>query len=355
MKKLALLGFVLLVLGLARAQETNWVVSSSGSHSDNGTYHLSWTLGETIVHTASSGASASTLTQGFHQPLFGCLEAVSSILVADAGSDTVVCEEQALLKGNILPGSIGVWSTSGTALIDDITSTMPLVFGLESGNNVFTWTLSWRNCIDTNTVNVFYLDAAPVANDDELMLIYEGGASHDWNVLDNDGYVSDNPNISWTVEAKNTGQLFGDLDFNSDGTFTYHLTSRTSVDSFTYCLVYDQCPELRYSDSAKVVIRIDSVLIATSEQADAFSPDGDGMNDFFIIPDLEDGELNEVTIFNRWGQLVFERAGYDNVNVVWNGNYKNTKNPLPAGTYYYVIRQDIGKGKLRYGQVVLVR
>jgi gliding motility-associated-like protein len=77
-----------------------------------------------------------------------------------------------------------------------------------------------------------------------------------------------------------------------------------------------------------------------------FSPNGDGVNDFFEIVGIGNYPDNKVTIFNRWGNLVYEAAGYDNGSVRWNG--ENTGNlsvgsgPVPEGTYFYVI--DLGDG-----------
>ena len=77
-----------------------------------------------------------------------------------------------------------------------------------------------------------------------------------------------------------------------------------------------------------------------------FSPNGDGVNDFFEIVGIGSYPDNTVTIFNRWGNLVYEAAGYDNGAVRWNG--ENTGNlsvgngPVPEGTYFYVI--DLGDG-----------
>jgi gliding motility-associated-like protein len=63
-----------------------------------------------------------------------------------------------------------------------------------------------------------------------------------------------------------------------------------------------------------------------------FSPNGDGLNDTWII-DLIDMFPNcTVEIYNRWGQLLFLSNGY---LVPWDGTYNNQ--PVPVGTYYYII------------------
>jgi gliding motility-associated-like protein len=78
---------------------------------------------------------------------------------------------------------------------------------------------------------------------------------------------------------------------------------------------------------------------------ESFSPNGDGINDAFIIPGIEGYPSNELVIFNRWGGTMFKGSAYDNSSVFWDGtsadgSYSGT---APAGTYYYVL--DLGNGK----------
>ena len=69
----------------------------------------------------------------------------------------------------------------------------------------------------------------------------------------------------------------------------------------------------------------------------AVSPNGDGKNDEFyiqyidLLPDTKD---NKVTIFNRWGEVVFEVTNYNNSTVVFRGLNQSGKE-LPTGTYFY--------------------
>jgi len=69
------------------------------------------------------------------------------------------------------------------------------------------------------------------------------------------------------------------------------------------------------------------------------SPNGDGVNDIWQINGLEGVQCtpNEVTIYNRWGDVVWKEENYNNDDVVWKGlNRKD--NRLPEGTYFYVIK-----------------
>jgi gliding motility-associated-like protein len=74
---------------------------------------------------------------------------------------------------------------------------------------------------------------------------------------------------------------------------------------------------------------------------DAFSPNGDGTNDVFIIPNLQYYPNNSIKIYNRWGSLVYESAPYKND---WNGVDTHSAalgTELPTATYYYVL--DLGE------------
>jgi gliding motility-associated-like protein len=69
------------------------------------------------------------------------------------------------------------------------------------------------------------------------------------------------------------------------------------------------------------------------------SPNGDDKNPFFIlkyIDSLLETKSNKVSIFNRWGDLVWEGVNYDNTSVVFGGQ-NNNGNDLPTGTYFYKI------------------
>ena len=81
---------------------------------------------------------------------------------------------------------------------------------------------------------------------------------------------------------------------------------------------------------------VDSVKITVEKIIDpvgGFSPNGDGVNDFFVIDRIANFPNAVVTIVNRWGNVIYvSPAGYTKP---WNGTYKG--NALTVGTYYYII------------------
>ena len=77
-----------------------------------------------------------------------------------------------------------------------------------------------------------------------------------------------------------------------------------------------------------------------------FSPNGDGKNDFFFIDGLKNYAGNVVKIYNRWGNLVFDKENYDND---WGGDYEGK--PLPDGTYFYQLTLSNGAFYSGYLQI----
>lgn len=81
----------------------------------------------------------------------------------------------------------------------------------------------------------------------------------------------------------------------------------------------------------------------------AFSPNGDGINDTWVLKYIDTYPKATVDIFNRNGEKVFSSIGYENP---FNGNYRNE--PLPVGTYYYIINPKNGQKNIT-GSLTLIR
>ncbi|MGA0559301.1 gliding motility-associated C-terminal domain-containing protein [Larkinella sp. VNQ87] len=79
-----------------------------------------------------------------------------------------------------------------------------------------------------------------------------------------------------------------------------------------------------------------SILVDVLKQmfmADVFTPNDDGINDSWEIRNTEQFPDCEVTIYNRWGEVIFYSKGYESP---WNGTYRNQK--VQAGNYQYRIK-----------------
>ena len=76
---------------------------------------------------------------------------------------------------------------------------------------------------------------------------------------------------------------------------------------------------------------------------EGFSPNGDGVNDNYVVRGLQIFPWNKFTVFNRWGNLVFKAEPYRND---WDGTSSFGLNiggdKLPTGVYFYIL--DLGDG-----------
>lgn len=86
------------------------------------------------------------------------------------------------------------------------------------------------------------------------------------------------------------------------------------------------------------------IIPAEIEIPNVFSPNGDGVNDYFDIKNIQYFR-NNVFVYNRWGQPIFEAKDYRN-------NWR--ANDVPEGTYYYVVRLT-DTGREYTGHVTLLR
>ncbi|MDP1801997.1 MAG: gliding motility-associated C-terminal domain-containing protein [Bacteroidota bacterium] len=72
---------------------------------------------------------------------------------------------------------------------------------------------------------------------------------------------------------------------------------------------------------------------------------GDGVNDIFTIENISEFPNNRVSIYNRWGQLLFDEKGYDNVTKFWPRKDEPTK--LNSTTYFYILNLGDGSSLIK--------
>lgn len=99
---------------------------------------------------------------------------------------------------------------------------------------------------------------------------------------------------------------------------------------------------------------VDSVFIEVLEDIQAynvFTPNGDGINDYFEIKNAERFPEMLVEVFSRWGDKLFSTVGYDSGSQ-WDGTARGKE--APVGTYYYIIVPYPG-AKAVSGNVTIIR
>jgi gliding motility-associated-like protein len=129
------------------------------------------------------------------------------------------------------------------------------------------------------------------------------------------------------------GGLWNDSDCDGDGV-TNGDELADGTDPYDPCSLDELSITLPVTDTTDCDVTIDI--------PDGFSPNGDLVNDVFVIDNIEYYPKNHFTVLNRWGNIVYETDGYLNT---WDGtsqaNIKIGGEDLPTGTYFYIL--DLGE------------
>jgi gliding motility-associated-like protein len=117
----------------------------------------------------------------------------------------------------------------------------------------------------------------------------------------------------------------------------------TAAQDIIYTLTVVSADGCRASDDVSVKI------LKKIKVPNAFSPNGDGINDTWVIQYLESYPGCTVDVFNRYGQAVYHSTGYTKS---WDGRLNGQ--PLPVGTYYWIINPKNGRTQ-ENGSVTIIR
>ncbi|WP_440121414.1 PKD domain-containing protein [Tenacibaculum sp. Ill] len=100
--------------------------------------------------------------------------------------------------------------------------------------------------------------------------------------------------------------------------------------------INDNCPRMSNPDQKDLDNNGIGDVCDSSELSvyNGFSPNGDGVNDVFVVEGLHNYPNNKLEIYNRWGNRVYHSYNYQND---WNGISKNQGKKLPAGVYFYML------------------
>jgi gliding motility-associated-like protein len=261
-------------------------------------------------------------TNGGCNNIDSTIVAVKPLPAADAGPYTIICENTStvLQAGG---GSSYLWTPatglSNAAIADPVAS--PLITTLYTVK-----VTSPFNCTASDTVTIAVLKK-PVANAGPDKRITEGAAVQLDGTAGGDTAIS----YSWTPAQfiNNTSILTPVVNPVNDFIYTLHVQSGNGCGSA----------------SDDVFVRVFKKINIPN----AFSPNGDGINDVWNIQALETYPESTTEVFNRYGQPLFRSKGYAKP---WDGNYNGR--PLPFGTYYYIIDRKNGFPLLS-GWVMIIR
>ena len=99
------------------------------------------------------------------------------------------------------------------------------------------------------------------------------------------------------------------------------------TDSGTYWVIVTDSNGCKSADSIVVAEKCSTVFAVPN----AFTPNGDGKNDFFVPYFVDAPEKYLIHIYNRWGQLVFES---NSITIGWDGNLHGKAQPVDTYIYY---------------------
>jgi gliding motility-associated-like protein len=259
-----------------------------------------------------------------------------SVSTADAGPDQLFCGvlDSLQMQGSETIGNtaVGMWSIAqGGGDFFNLENEFTYVSNIPLGVNIYVWTVDNGACgISSDSVQVILYDPdlpsafagvnENICEDEFFGFELDASpaifpATGSWEILEGDIQISDpfDPNADVTdlgdiIESFSTivSILVWTVDNGVCG---------TTSDTVTYIL--EDCVSI--------------------EVPDAFSPNNDGINDVFEIPNLWKYPDNSIKIFNRWGMQVFEAAPY---NENWDGRSQHGSSlgtELPVSTYYYIL------------------
>ncbi|MCO5267801.1 MAG: gliding motility-associated C-terminal domain-containing protein [Brumimicrobium sp.] len=257
----------------------------------------------------------------------GCTSSSTQVTVtvnakptANASANEIsVCEGGTIM----LQGSGGVsyqWTGPNGFTSTDQNPTISNAAIYESG----TYTLiviSGNGCeSDSASVNIIVNPSAPSTNYIETTLTVCAGETVVLSVNNPDSTLI----YSWVFDENNIGQglsmTLSPVTLDDRGAYLIYVAENAGCNSL--------------AEVIKLNVETCDIVIP-----EAFSPNGDGINDFFHIDNIELYPNTELWIYSRWGLEVFYSDNYKND---WDGTSQNKlnvgKDILPEGTYYYYLK-----------------
>jgi len=271
-------------------------------------------LSQTTLYKANIQSGNCALLSSNIDTVFVTPQTVAGVLTPDTTICPVFNQFNLTLQGSI--GDILYWqySTDGGASWQPITNTnniLPLS-GI-SQTTLYNAVVQSGNCnLDTSntiTVTVFPINIISAGNDTTINL----GESATLN-----GSGIGIPIWSPASDLDNATILTPIATPNFTTTFTLTIQDNNN------CLNFD---------TVIVTINDTTTLSTAITITNLFTPNGDGYNDYWYIQNIENIIGNEVFVYNIYGALVYSQKNYTND---WTGTYNG--DPLPDGTYYYIVK-----------------
>ena len=282
------------------------------------------------------------------------------------GADTTICDGQSIIL-DAGAGTLYLWNTGETTQTITISQTGWYSVTVDGGNGT--------RCLDTNSMNLF-VAPMPVVNlgldtCSETSFIIDAGnpgmyyswapygqttqtiqanvtgiysvtvsslpnglcnssASKDVKIIPTpiinlkDTTICKHHNLTLDITQPGTGYSYQWLPSGSNN--SYYIISGFQPGEYTIVANITGCKTV--TDSLKLKVEPCDLIIPN-----VITPNGDGFNDYFYIPNLNFYPNSSIVIFNRWGKKVYESSNYQND---WDGENHSD------GVYYFILNINYG-------------
>ncbi|MFN8298005.1 MAG: gliding motility-associated C-terminal domain-containing protein [Chitinophagales bacterium] len=223
-------------------------------------------------------------------------------------------------------GQYFIWNTGDTTATIMVAPTQSTLY------NVMVYDTSGCRSLDTVFVKA---NPLPVVNAGPDTLICDGEV-YTMQATSTVGNVNWNPGT-----GLNSTSILNPTFTNSEG-----------IEFVLYVL--DDTSGCRSSDTVKIDVHNCAAYI---EVPQAFTPNGDGVNDHFTLFGNNIADY-EIRIYNRWGELVYSTRDLSELNDMskgWDGTYKGKEQNLGTFVFYLTAKDVYGKNYEKKGNLTLIR
>jgi gliding motility-associated-like protein len=200
------------------------------------------------------------------------------------------------------------------------------VFADSGSFNISLYAYDAKGCISDTIMKTVLIDPIPHLSLTHQMFVLEGATAQIKPMY----YALSPVTFAWSPPA-----------YLDSTTVPYPLT--TPKADITYSLKLTGKGNCFTTDTVNITV------LKTPEIPNAFSPNGDGINDKWEIKYLQYYPGNDVKIFDRNGRIIFSSSGY---STAWDGTVNGK--PVPIGTYYYIVNPKNGRS-IMSGAITVIR